>query len=98
MDFGQQLHEVQPFPILEACDYAVDGAFDEEGVFEGTVTIRRAGQEPEPVRLEVPTQPESGEEPCGIVLVKLNIFDREATAIRNTAQQAGFGTIGVREA
>jgi signal transduction histidine kinase len=94
----RQLHEVQPFPILDACDYAVDGAFDEAGVFEGTMTIRRAGQEPERVRLEVPILPDDGQEPCGIVLVRLNIFDREAAAIRSTAEKAGFGTIGIREA
>jgi signal transduction histidine kinase len=93
-----QLNEVQPFPILEACDYAVDGVFDEKGVFAGTMTIRRAGQEPVPINLDVPLQPEEGEEPCGIVLVRLNIFDREATAIRSTAEKAGFGPIGVREA
>jgi signal transduction histidine kinase len=95
---NRQLHEVQPFPILDACDYAVDGAFDEAGVFEGTMTIRRAGQEPEKVRLELPILPDDGQEPCGIVLVRLNIFDREAAAIRSTAEKAGFGTIGVREA
>ena len=94
----REVHEVQPFPILDACDYAVDGAFDENGVFDGIVTIKRAGQEPEHVHLEVPLQPEDGQEPCGIVLVRLNIFDREAAAIRNTAEKAGFGTIGVREA
>ena len=93
-----RINEVQPFPLLEACDYAVDGAFDENGVFEGTMTIRRGGQEPERISVEVPLQAEEGEEPCGIVLVRLNIFDREATAIRSTAQKAGFGAIGVREA
>jgi signal transduction histidine kinase len=98
VDGSQQLHEVQPFPILEACDYAVDGVFDENGVFDGSMTIRRAGQESERIRLDVPLMPEDGEEPCGMVLVRLNIFDREATAIRSTAEKAGFGTIGVREA
>jgi signal transduction histidine kinase len=93
-----QLHEVQPLPILDACDYAVDGAFDEAGVFEGTMTIRRAGQEPEQIRLEVPVPAGEGQESCGIVLVRLNIFDREAEAVRSTAERAGFGTIGLREA
>lgn len=93
-----QQNEIQPYPILDACDYAVDGVFDEAGVFDGTMTIRRAGLEPEQVRLEVPLLPDEGQEACGIVLVHLNIFDREAAAIRSTAEKAGFGTIGVREA
>ncbi|OIQ99430.1 sensor protein FixL [mine drainage metagenome] len=89
-------YEVRPFPVLEACDYAVDGIFDESGTFEGTMTIRRAGKEAEPIRLTVPLK--EGEDPCGIVLVRLNIFDREATSIRSTAEKAGFGHLGVREA
>ena len=94
----REKHEVRPFPVLDACDYAVDGIFDEEGVFNGMMTIRRAGQEAERIRLEVPLKRDEGQEPCGIVLVKLNIFDREAAAIRKTAEKAGFGMLGVREA
>lgn len=89
-------YEVRPFPVLEACDYAVDGIFDENGTFDGTMTIRRAGKEREPIRLTIPLQ--DGEEPCGIILVQLSIFDREATSIRSTAEAAGFGNLGVREA
>jgi signal transduction histidine kinase len=88
--------EIRPFPVLDACDYAVDGIFDEDGTFEGTMTVRRAGQEPEPIRLTVPLR--DGDDPCGIVLVRLNIFDREATSIRSTAEKAGFGHLGIREA
>ncbi|WP_440060458.1 sensor histidine kinase [Pseudomonas syringae] len=88
--------EVKPFPMLDACDYAVDGFFDEEGVFDGTMTIRRAGMDPEPIKLSVPLK--EGEDPCGICLVQLNIFDREAASIRSTAKKAGFGHLGVRDA
>ncbi|HEL4831635.1 TPA: sensor histidine kinase [Stenotrophomonas maltophilia] len=88
--------EVRPFPILDACDYLVDGIFDENGNFEGTFTIRREGSAPEVINLHVPLQ--DGEQSCGIVLVKLSIFDREATSIRSTAQKAGFGHLGVRDA
>lgn len=87
---------VRPFPVLDACDYAVDGVFDEVGNFDGTMTIRRAGLDPEPIKLSVPLQ--EGEDPCGIVLVTLNIFDREAPSIRSTAEKAGFGHLGVRDA
>ena len=89
-------YEVRPFPMLEACDYAVDGVFDESGTFDGTMTIRRAGTEPESIKLSVPLK--DSEEPCGIFTVRLSIFDREATSIRSTAQKAGFGHLGVREA
>lgn len=89
-------YEVRPFPMLEACDYAVDGIFDENGTFNGTMTIRRAGMEPESIKFSSPLK--ESEEACGIFLVQLNIFDREAASIRSTAQKAGFGHLGVREA
>jgi hypothetical protein len=89
--------EVRPFPILEACDYSVDGVFDESGSFDGTMTIRRAGQEPQDIRLQVPLSSDDGDVSCGIVLVHLYIFDRDAAAVRTTAEKAGFGRIGVRE-
>jgi signal transduction histidine kinase len=91
-------HEVQPFPVLDASDYTVDGVFDEDGHFEGTMTIGRAGQEPEAIHLIVPLNELEGEGPCGVVLVRLHIFDREGDAVRNTAVRAGFGQVGVREA
>ncbi|MEO6918655.1 MAG: ATP-binding protein [Collimonas sp.] len=91
-------YEVKPFPLLDACDYAVDGVFDESGRFEGTMTIQRGGLEPEEIILEVPPRLDDGEEPCGVVLVRLHVFDRESTAIRSTAAKAGFGAIGIRDA
>lgn len=89
-------YEIRPFPILEACDYDVDGIFDENGMFDGTMTIRRDGKESESITLTVPVQ--EGEAPCGVVDVRLSIFDREATSIRSTAENAGFGHLGIREA
>jgi signal transduction histidine kinase len=88
--------KVRPFPVLDASDYLVDGIFDENGVFEGTMTIQRAGADPIPIYLRVPLA--EGEDPCGIVVVRLSIFDREAETIRSTAQKAGFGHLGIREA
>lgn len=90
------VYEVLPFPVLDACDYAVEGVFDEVGRFEGTMTIRRGGLDPEPIKLDIPLQ--EGEDPCGIVLVSLKIFDRETPSIRSTAEKAGFGHLGVRDA
>lgn len=89
-------YEITPFPMLSACDYEVEGIFDENGVFEGCMTIRRAGMEPVPINLTVPIK--DGEDPCGIFTVQLNIFDREAASIRSTAKKAGFGDLGVRDA
>ncbi|WP_157515106.1 sensor histidine kinase [Luteimonas abyssi] len=88
--------KVRPFPVLDASDYVVDGIFDESGIFEGTMTIQRAGGDPIPISLRVPLG--EGQEPCGIVVVRLSIFDREAETIRSTAQKAGFGHLGIREA
>jgi signal transduction histidine kinase len=89
-------YEIKPFPVLEACDYAVDGVFDEQGTFDGTMTIRAAGAQPESIKLSIPL--EKDHTPCGIVLVRLSIFDRESSAIRSTAEKAGFGYLGIREA
>jgi signal transduction histidine kinase len=90
--------EILPFPLLDVSDYSVDGAFDEAGAFTGKMIIRRGNLEPESISLEVPLRAEDGEQSCGIVLVNLNIFDREASAVMQTAEKAGFGSIGVREA
>lgn len=89
---------IRPYPLLEASDYSVDGIFDENGSFSGTMTIRRGDLEPEQVSLDVPLRPEDDEASCGIVTVKFHIFDRESEAVRATVEQAGLGPIGVREA
>jgi len=91
-------YQVRPYPLLDACDYSVEGIFDETGTFDGTITIQRGGLEPEKCKLNVPLQNLNGETQCGVVLVRLHIFDRESNAIRSTATKAGFGTIGIREA
>lgn len=91
-------NEVRPYPVLTSCDYTVEGSFDETGTFEGTMAVGRAGLEPECIRISIPLKENEGQEGCGIVLVRLHIFDREADAVRRTAKKAGFGEIGVREA
>ena len=97
-DTGEHLHEVKPYPLLDSCDYAIDGVFDETGRFDGTMTIKRGGQEPEHITLDVPLQEDKGEEACGVVLVRLHLFDRENNAVLNTVANAGFPSIGIREA
>ena len=83
---------VRPFPILKESDYEVEGAFDEKGRFEGTLTIYRGGLKAEPIQLNLPVNPDIDESPCGTVLVHLFIFDRDGTAITQLAKRAGFGS------
>ncbi len=37
----ENLHRVLPYPLLNSCDYEVEGEFDSEGKFCGTITIHR---------------------------------------------------------
>jgi signal transduction histidine kinase len=92
----QEEHEICPYPILAASDYSLDGIFDEAGNFSGTFTVNRAKHAAEVIEFNCPYQP--GENSCGIVVVKFQIFDREADAIRETVAKAGLATTGVREA
>ena len=88
--------EVNPFPLLTACDYEVVGSFDETGNFNGTMEIRRARQNPNPIELVVPQNDE--EESCGIVGVHLYIFDRESNTLKENFSQAGMGDVTAPEA
>lgn len=99
---GTEVHPndepIRPFPVLNACDYEVEGAFDCSGRFIGSMTIRRGGQPPSRIDELFPIKVDDGEAPCGPVLVHLFIFDREASAAQDAARRAGFGDVGVREA
>lgn len=88
--------EVVPFPLLTACDYEVDGYFDDAGTFHGTMQIKRANQGPTPIVLGVPLRQD--EESCGRVDVRFYVFDRETDIIKATMQKAGMGEITVRDA
>jgi len=89
-------YEVRPFELMSTADYEVDGWFEEDGTFEGTMEIKRAGQSPQPLSIRVPFLP--GEESCGRVQVKLSIFDREADVIRSTMRRAGMGELTATKA
>lgn len=91
-------HVVRPLPLLRACDYEIDGAFDEQGAFTGTMTVHRGGQEPREARIDVPLDPSTDEASCGQVLIQLFVFDRETSAIRQTIQRADLGDISVTQA
>lgn len=89
-------HEVKPFPLLTSSDYEVAGKFDENGEFSGTMQIRRGGQAPRAIELRLPILP--GESRCGGVGVRLFIFDREADAIKQNMERAGYGRMSAAEA
>ena len=91
-------HRVRPFPLLRACDYEVEGSFSEDGHFTGTMTVHRGGLEVESIELKEPYPDDLREQPCGIVLVHLFIFDREAVAVQNTMVRAGMGHMTDRRA
>ena len=88
--------EVIPFPLLTACDYEVDGHFDDAGTFNGTMQIKRANQGPEAIRLQVPLRQD--EESCGQVDVRFYVFDRETDIIKATMQKAGMGDVTAKQA
>ncbi|HEY0012121.1 MAG TPA: sensor histidine kinase [Allosphingosinicella sp.] len=83
--------QVQPFPLLTACDYEVHGTFDVDGAFSGTFQNHRAGSGPETIELSIPFSEE--EESCGPVEVRLFVFDREAAAVKANMQAAGLGDL-----
>lgn len=91
-----ELHEVRPFPLLTACDYEVEGEFDDDGAFKGTMQIRRSGQAPQNVSIHVPLS--ETEENCGCVGVRFFIFDREASALKSNMVDAGLGQMTAAEA
>ncbi len=103
-----ELHRVQPYPVLKACDYEVEGTFLDEankkgldghvGRFEGRITIHRGGLKPEPISLEFPLRVDLGENPFGTTLIHLFIFDREASAVRNAMKRAGMGDLTANKA
>lgn len=103
-----ELHRVQPYPVLKACDYEVEGTFFDEsnkkgldggnGRFDGKITIHRGGLKPEPISLEFPLRTDLGESPFGTALIHLFIFDREAAAIRNAMKRAGMGELSANKA
>ena len=93
---GVEWNRVEPFPLMTACDYEVDGRFDDSGVFTGTMQIRRAGQGAEPISLSIPAEDE--EDSCGPFDVKLFVFDRETEILKANMAAAGFGQVTVSEA
>lgn len=88
--------EVRPLPIMSACDYAVDGWFDDAGTFHGTMEIRSASQAPRPLELTVPLGEE--ETSCGRVDVQLFIFDRDGPLIQRSMRRAGLGALSISKA
>ena len=91
-----EAYEVQPYPLLTACDYELTGRFDEKGAFRGRFEIRRADWEPQEIVLNAPPA-EEGEGP-GPIDVHLYLFDREAEPLKRNMQKAGLGDLSATEA
>ncbi|HLZ77145.1 sensor histidine kinase [Phenylobacterium sp.] len=94
-------YRVRPLPLLTNCDYEVEGAFDDEGRFIGTMEIRRGGQAPASIDVAVPPKEKAEEraaEDCGPVGVHLYIFDREVETLRSNFARAGAGAVTASEA
>ncbi len=89
-------YEVRPVPLMTSCDYEVVGSFDTYGTFIGTFENRRAGSASESFTFDVPLHDE--EDPCGLVGVRLFLFDREADAIRSNLRNAGLGDMTAAKA
>ena len=91
LDDDQDSFLVTAAPLLDTCDYEIEGKFDEMGSFSGTMAIHRGQQEPRSLELQVPMQ--DGESSCGTVQVHFYIFDREASALKATMGRAGLGDL-----
>ncbi len=89
-------YEVTSFPLLTACDYEVEGAFDSEGNFTGSISIHRGNQSPTSLLLSVPLSEEEDE--CGELQVHFYIFDREGQTLKSTMRKAGMGDVTVKKA
>ncbi|WP_063991877.1 sensor histidine kinase [Ensifer sp. Root142] len=92
---GKEINRVQPFPLLKACDYELQGVFDSSGSFSGTFQIHRAGRGVECLELKFPGD---SEPTPGSFAVHLFLFDREADAIKNNMRAAGMGDLSASEA
>lgn len=88
---------IKPIPILDACDYAITGTFDDTGHFSGSIEIKRGGLKPEKITLSPPVLTKD-EKNCGEIGVNLYIFDRDKEAVLSMAQRAGRGELSYKEA
>src|SRR3546814_7855860 len=61
--------EVRPFELVTNADYEVDGRFEEDGTFEGTMALKRADQSAQPLASRVAVLP--GVESGGLGLVEV---------------------------
>lgn len=81
--FSNGAVEVEPFPVLAAADYEVDGKYDAKGNFTGQMIFNRSGQRTvENLAFSVPVDPQREEASCGPVSVRLLIIDRETDSLK----------------
>ena len=74
---------IEPFPLLEACDYTFDAEYTKNGV-TGVLKVNDAKVEHSiSVAISEPVDIGNG-------LIHLNIFDRDADSVKNTFVKAGI--------
>lgn len=96
VDDEAEKYRVRPLPILRACDYELEGRFDDKGSFSGKFQVRRAGRGAEQIELDIPYR--EGEESPGSFSVHLFLFDRETEAVKNSMRVAGMGELSAKQA
>lgn len=81
------------FNLDHVYHYKVSGVFDAEGRFTGSFVNRRGDTKPVRVRVG-PSELGPGEEKCGRVKIRINIYDREGSAVDDLIEKLGLNGVG----
>ncbi|WP_418253104.1 sensor histidine kinase [Gordonibacter urolithinfaciens] len=89
---GETIEKIEPYPILEAFDYQIEGIVNADGTQNLTYRSQKRGQESEePIENPVSINGSSG---CGSVRFDIRVFDRELEALDETLKRGPLGTLG----
>lgn len=89
--------EIRPFSLSDVFHYRVEGSFDGDGAFNGRFINQRADGQISEV-LIAPQEQKDDEQPCGMVTVEINIYDREGDAVVELFRKLGLNAVGRRDA
>lgn len=89
--------EILPLRVSDVFHYKVEGTFDRDGAFMGTFLNQRAGGQEHALNIDAPDLA-PGEEHCGSVSVRINIYDREGDSVLELLKTLGLGALGRLEA
>ncbi|MFK2878724.1 ATP-binding protein [Rhodanobacter hydrolyticus] len=81
------------FNLDHVYHYKVSGTFDASGRFKGAFVNQRGDSKPVPIRIE-PSALEEGEEKCGKIKLRINIYDREGEAVDDLIERLGLDGVG----